>query len=578
MISNPLGPRAGSPLLFLLLSFCLGLGRLLADGTEVVVLYNLQLKESAAVALHYAAKRGVPTNQVIGFPFENPDAMTRDGYLKFVEDFLIKELERRDLAKFRRDIVPAAMDRPGRIRYRLTSASFRYIVPTFGVPIRISNAPNWVEDGSDKVPAAVKVNGACFDNELAMLPNHGGYALNGPYRNPRFSSTNSAFLNPTNGVFMVSRLDGPSPELAMGLVDKALVAEREGLWGRAYFDLRNITSGAYASGDRWITNCSTVARDVGFETVVDNLPAVFNNAFALSQIALYFGWYEGTATGPFGLSSVEFAPGSVAYHLHSFSAGSIRSHTYNWVGPFISKGATFTMGSTDEPYLSGTPQVDVFLECLLKAGFTAGEAALNSQPHLSWHTVVVGDPLYRPGAKNPIEWADELAQRGSPLQDWAELRRVNLHLRQGREPAVLREYLIQLPYSAKSPVICEKVADMFADDGNYPLAIQWEGKALRAGGTPQQRVRVLRNLAEWQRTFDQPNDALNSLTQFALEFPGHPDLLPVRREQLKLARQLNREEQIKFFTAEIERLMPPGTNSVPATIGTSLGAETKKGK
>lgn len=553
-------------LMFLLLGQVSGL----ADGQEVVLLFNRRQPGSEEVARHYAEKRAVPANQVLGYDFEGTASISRQAYMKFAEDFLIKELEQRGLAKFRRDIVPVKGDRPGRVKYLLTEAHFRYLVPTFGVPWQISEAPNWGEAVAN-MPAAVKRNEACLDNELSLLPRHGELNFDGPLRNPRFASTNAAWLHPTNGVIIVSRLDGPSVEIAEGLVDKVLVAEREGLWGRAYFDLRNITNGAYAPGDRWITNCSTVARDVGFETVVDNRPAVFNNAFPLSQVALYCGWYEGTATGPFALSSVEFGPGAIAYHLHSFSAGNPRSPTANWVGPFLAKGVSFTMGCTAEPYLSFTPQVDVFLESLLKLGFTAGEAALNSLPVLSWQTLVVGDPLYRPGARNPIEWAAELRARNSPQLDWAELRAVNLHMRTGRDPEVLRDYLTQLPLSRKSPVLAEKIADLFADKGDYDRAIQWESQAIKAGGSPQQRVRLLRNLAEWQRTFGQASDSLDTLSQFALEFPGHPDLLPVRREQARLARELKREEQLKFLEAEILRLAPPTTNAVAATNATSGG-------
>jgi uncharacterized protein (TIGR03790 family) len=543
---------------------------LIADGNEVVLLFNRSQPGSEEVARHYAAQRSVPTNQILGFDFENSNYITRPAYMKFAEDFLIKELEQRGLAKFRRDIIPMKGDRPGRVKYLLTQASFRYLVPSFGVPWQIAEAPNWSEPVAN-MPAAVKRNEACLDNELSLLPRHGELNFDGPLRNPRFASTNAGWLHPTNGVIIVSRLDGPNMEIAKALVDKALVAEREGLWGRAYFDLRNLTNGAYAPGDRWITNCSTVARDVGFETVVDNLPAVLNNAFPLSQVALYFGWYEGHATGPFGLSSVEFGPGAVAYHLHSYSAGNPRSAAQNWVGPFLAKGVTFTMGCTSEPYLTFTPQVDVFLESLLKLCFTAGEAALNSLPVLSWQTLVVGDPLYRPGVRNPIEWAEELRARKGPQLDWAELRVVNLHLRTGRDPEVLRDYLVQLPLSRTSPVLSEKIADLFADKGDYGRAIQWESLAIKAGGSPQQRVRLLRNLAEWQRTFGQASDSLTSLSQFTLEFPGHPDLLPVRREQARLARELGREEQLKFFESELARLAPPSTNAMPATNAVSAG-------
>jgi hypothetical protein len=182
-----------------------------------------------------------------------------------------------------------------------------------------------------------------------------------------------------------------------------------------------------------------------------------------------------------------------------------------------------------------------------------------------------GDPLYRPGARNPIEWAEDLRARKSPQLDWAELRAVNLHLRTGRDPEVLREYLIQLPLSRTSPVLSEKIADLFADKGDYDRAIRWETQAIKAGGSPQQRVRLLRNLAEWQRTFGQASDSLTSLSQFTLEFPGHPDLLPVRQEQARLARELGREEQLKFFESELARLAPPTTNAVPATNAVSAG-------
>lgn len=549
----------------LLLGCLLGSTPAWSDGSEVVLLFNRRVPQSQEVAQHYADQRQVPTNQILGFEFQDQAFITRQDYMAFAEDFLIKELERRGLARFRKEIVPMQAGRPGRVKYHLIEAKVRYLVPTFGVPWQIREAPGWGEAPTPGMPAAVKRNEACLDNELAVLPRHGQWPFDGPLRNVCFGRTNALEIHPTNGVFIVSRLDGPTPEIALALTDKALLAEREGLWGRAYFDLRNITNGAYAPGDHWITNASTVARDVGFETVVDNRPAVFNNAFPMSQIALYFGWYESTATGPFSLNSAEFGPGAVAYHLHSFSAVNPRSTTVAWVGPLLAKGVTFTMGCTAEPYLSFTPQVDVFLESLLKLGFTAGEAAHNCLPVLSWQTVVVGDPLYRPGVKNPVEWADELKARNSPQQDWAELRKVNLHLRAGRDPEVLREYLSQLPMARRSAVICEKVADLFADKGSYDAAAEWAGLALKAGGTPQQRVRLLRTLAEWQRLYGQPSDSLTTLNQFTLEFPGHPDLLTVRRAQLRLAKELGRTEQTRFLQEEILRLDPPKTNSPPAT-------------
>ena len=237
-------------------------------------------------------------------------------------------------------------------------------------------------------------------------------------------------LNPTNGILLVARLDGPTADIARGLVDKALQAERDGLWGRAYFDARGLTQSQtnYWLGDEWILGAAQISRALGFETVVDDKPGLFPLDFPMSQIALYAGWYADSACGPFQLPKVEFMPGAFAYHLHSFSAATLRSASQGWCGPLLAKGATCTMGCVYEPYLPLTPNVALFLERFTIGQFTFGEAAWAAQPALSWQTTVVGDPLYRPFGKSPQALHDELARRHSPLIEWSFLRLVNMQL------------------------------------------------------------------------------------------------------------------------------------------------------
>ncbi len=102
-------------------------------------------------------------------------------------------------------------------------------------------------------------------------------------------------------------------------------AETDGLWGRAYFDLRGLTNGEYKIGDDWIRGASDICRRLGFETVVDDSNATFPAHYPLSQIAFYAGWYDENVSGPFTRPTVEFMPGAFAYHLHSFSAVTLRS-------------------------------------------------------------------------------------------------------------------------------------------------------------------------------------------------------------------------------------------------------------
>src|SRR5437762_12239066 len=112
-------------------------------------------------------------------------------------------------------------------------------------------------------------NEAAVDSELAALPMLvQGHPLYGPARNPAYGVTNVALIHPTNGVLIVARLDGPGVEIARGLVDKAMNAETNGLWGRAYFDLRGLTNSHYKLGDDWIRGAAELIRRLGFETTV----------------------------------------------------------------------------------------------------------------------------------------------------------------------------------------------------------------------------------------------------------------------------------------------------------------------
>jgi hypothetical protein len=117
----------------------------------------------------------------------------------------------------------------------------------------------------------------------------------------------------------------------------------------------------------------------------------------MSDCALYYGWYAGSVAGPFTQSDFRFVPGAVAVHIHSFSAMTLRDANANWVAPLLTKGAAVSLGYVYEPYLQLTANLNVFNDRLLH-GFTLAESAYMSYRALSWMTVVVGDPLYRPYA------------------------------------------------------------------------------------------------------------------------------------------------------------------------------------
>ena len=229
----------------------------------------------------------------------------------------------------------------------------------------------------------------------------------------------------------------------MRLVDKALAAERDGLWGRAYFDARGLskTNTNYFLGDEWLLGGAEISRQLGFEVETDTNVATLPASFAMSHIAIYAGWYDGNADGPFAQPQVEFMPGAFAYHLHSFSADTLRSTNCYWCGPLLAKGATCTMGCVYEPYLQFTPNIAFFLQALGN-GFTFGEAAWASQMALSWQNTVIGDPLYQPFLKKSLpELHAQLARTKNPLIEWSFDRLICLDLARGLREPQLAQFL-----------------------------------------------------------------------------------------------------------------------------------------
>src|SRR5258708_6348765 len=187
-----------------------------------------------------------------------------------------------------------------------------------------------------------------------------------------------------------------------------------------------MAEGGVKGGDEWFRGGGQACRLLGFETIIDENAGTFPAAFPMSQIALYAGWYDEHVSGPFTQPTVEFMPGAFAYHLHSFSAATVRSPNHQWVGPLLAKGATATMGAVEEPYLAGNPSMAVFFPRLIFSGFTFGEAAYACQGFLSWQITVVGDPLYRPYGRNPGEMHQEMVREHSKFLEWSYLRLANL--------------------------------------------------------------------------------------------------------------------------------------------------------
>jgi hypothetical protein len=264
------------------------------------------------------------------------------------------------------------------------------------------------------------------------------------------------------------------------MMDDAIATERTGLLGRGVIDLA-LKRGAYDEGDEWLRRTAKTYRTKGIPVYVDRYEPILREEWPLPDTALYFGWYTGQVAGALKSPSFRFKQGAVACHLHSFSAGTIRTTDQAWVGPILEHGAAATMGNVWEPYLTLTIHFDVLNERLLE-GYTLAEAAWSATPGLSWQNVVLGDPLYRPFKENSMGTGTD--------RDYSVYKAlVNKHATD-KEPKELKNELLKLAEKQDSSRLLELLALLSSQDGKVGEAIEVAEHARTLAKEPSERLRL----------------------------------------------------------------------------------------
>jgi tetratricopeptide (TPR) repeat protein len=229
-------------------------------------------------------------------------------------------------------------------------------------------------------------------------------------------------------------------------------------------------------------------------------------------------------------------PGAFAYHLHSFSAETLRTAGSRWCGPLLAKGATCTIGYVYEPYLAFTLNIPIFLRSWAN-GFTFGEAAWAAHQALSWQTTVIGDPLYSPFKLSPVQIHAQLARTHNLLIDWSFEQMVNRDRIHGMSLPQLEQFIENLPATPQSAVLNEKLAELYDAGGNANSAITHWQQALKLNASSGQRIRIRRTLTSRLVAAGQPAKAIDNDQQLLVEFPQYPGRAQVEEEVKNLAQE-----------------------------------------
>jgi uncharacterized protein (TIGR03790 family) len=397
-------------------------GAAIAD--RVVLVANSDVPDSVAIARHYAEVRGVPPANIIALGMPAAETITWREFVAKVWQPLEDELVRKGWI----DAIPMDLfDEVGRRKYAVSGQRIAALVLCRGVPLRIEHDPSlYSAVGALTDHPEMRTNQGAVDSELSLLAQM-DYPINASIPNPLFHKE-----QPTDDaraqVVKVSRLDGPTAAYALHLVDLAVEAERTGLLGRAYVDI----AGPRENGDRWLEDAAASISSLGFDISVGHGPATIPATSRIDAPALYFGWYTPDLNGPFTLPGFRFPPGAIAVHIHSFSAHTLRSASEGWCGPLLARGVTATVGNVFEPYLEFVHRPDLLMEALSR-GDDLVDAAYYALPVLSWQSIVIGDPLYRPFKVPLAAQTRDLSLLPPQLAGYAVIRQMNLLDADGRQ-------------------------------------------------------------------------------------------------------------------------------------------------
>jgi uncharacterized protein (TIGR03790 family) len=370
---------------------------------NVAVVINDTSADSKAVGEYYIKARGIPADNVIHIQAPVDETVLPQVYTATIQQPIVTAL------------------RKGNLQDRVL-----YIVLTKGVPLRIAGT-----GGQDGTIASV-------DSELAVL--YGRMAgrnvlTRGRVDNPYFLGARplaeaKLFSHREQDIYLVSRIDAFTVEEAKALVDRAARPTRE---GRIVLDQRDALVNRL--GDDWLglaaQNLTTAGQ--GERVTLETTP---KPAREVTPVLGYFSWGSTDPQNRVRTVKMDFAPGAIAASFVSTDARTMKEPPPTWqptntddratwfggspqslVGDLIREGVTGAAGQVSEPYLQSAVRPDILFPAYV-AGFNLVESFYLSIPHLSWQTVVIGDPLCAPFARRPLSRADieggEDAELGLP--------------------------------------------------------------------------------------------------------------------------------------------------------------------
>ena len=355
------------------------------SSNQTYLLVNSNVEDSEKIARYYSEKRGIPSENILRLDITDKEEISIDEYVKQIHNPLLKLLLDKKVVY---GLIDPSRDEVNRLKMSVASHSIDYLILTKGIPLKFTRPIDENASPSSYINSMNK-DQSSVDSEISAMLFNRFNQLDGYIPNAFFSKSISSQRKLP--IVRVSRLEAPKLESVFRLIDNSIRAETNGLMGRAYFDL----GGPHKEGNEWLKESAEIARLLNFDTEIEASKDNFDFTHRVDAPAIYMGWYLSNINGRWKSPLVSYPAGSIGYHLHSFSASSLKNPKKGWVAGLIENGFSASFGYVYEPFLALTVRPNLFLEAL-GDGSSLGEAYYYANPVLSWQSILIGDPLYRP--------------------------------------------------------------------------------------------------------------------------------------------------------------------------------------
>lgn len=243
---------------------------------------------------------------------------------------------------------------------------------------------------ADDVDSSVRTS--TLDSELVLLMRD-NYRLHHVQPNP-FRRQDEA-----KSAFMTCRLDGFDRAGPVKMIEDSIAVEKagQGVAGKFCLDGQGLPANdPYSYDDKLVLDLADWKDRPASMPVVKEASLVPISPADANPVAFYLGWGT-TEKMPAGFTcargavAISCAADSIA-HLHD-------ARSRNWCNGWLSAGAAAVIGVIDNTTPRDVVDYAAFVKALYVDGQPLVEAYWLNARCTSWRTMLVGDPLYRPGAK-----------------------------------------------------------------------------------------------------------------------------------------------------------------------------------